>query len=360
MDNLIYVAVLPIVLLLSFIYKKDPHPEGKKLLKKVFGFGCLACVPVIICELLYDFLAQAPEIQTYEQIFINTLLGVGLVEEFFKWIVIWWLCYRNKDFDETYDAIVYASYSSLGFACIENILYVLTSGMLTGIFRAITSVPGHLCFGVIMGYFLGKARLSKARGKSSTGYIILSIVAPTVIHTLYDFFLLAENDTLVLVWLAFIVIMFILCFILVSHSSKRNEPINDAITAQNAAGIAPIAPADNTGVTPSTPPAISPSPVPSAPVEATPTPISVPIAEPTLAPELAQTPVPEPATATAVVPAPTPASEPVVPATVPAAAPNVAPSATPPIQPQPAPISQPMADEAQLPVPDNNPISSLN
>lgn len=357
MDNLIYVAVLPIVLLLSFIYKKDPHPEGKKLLKKVFGFGCLACVPVIICELLYDFLAQAPEIQTYEQIFINTLLGVGLVEEFFKWIVIWWLCYRNKDFDETYDAIVYASYSSLGFACIENILYVLTSGMLTGIFRAITSVPGHLCFGVIMGYFLGKARLSKARGKSSTGYIILSIVAPTVIHTLYDFFLLAENDMLVLVWLAFIVIMFILCFILVSHSSKRNEPINDAITAQNAAGISPIAPANNTGVTPSTP-AMSSSPVPSAPVETTPTPTSASIAEPTPALEPAPTPVPEPATATSATPASTPASEPVMPATVPAAAPSVTPSVTPLAQPQPASISQPVVDEAQLPVPDNNPFSS--
>ncbi|MDO4220256.1 MAG: PrsW family glutamic-type intramembrane protease [Candidatus Saccharibacteria bacterium] len=357
MDNLIYVAVLPIVLLLSFIYKKDPHPEGKKLLKKVFGFGCLACVPVIICELLYDFLAQAPEIQTYEQIFINTLLGVGLVEEFFKWIVIWWLCYRNKDFDETYDAIVYASYSSLGFACIENILYVLTSGMLTGIFRAITSVPGHLCFGVIMGYFLGKARLSKARGKSSTGYIILSIVAPTVIHTLYDFFLLAENDMLVLVWLAFIVIMFILCFILVSHSSKRNEPINDAITAQNAAGISPIAPANNTGVTPSTP-AMSSSPVPSAPVETMPTPTSASIAEPTPALEPAPTPVPEQATATSATPASTPASEPVMPAAVPVAAPSVTPSVTPLAQPQPASISQPVVDEAQLPVPDNNPFSS--
>ena len=59
--------------------------------------------------------------------------------------------------------IVYAVFSSLGFACIENILYVLSGGVGIAILRAILSVPGHMCFGVIMGYFLSQAKVNQVK-----------------------------------------------------------------------------------------------------------------------------------------------------------------------------------------------------
>ena len=71
-------------------------------------------------------------------------------------IVIW----RNKNFNEPFDGIVYACFIGLGFAGIENIMYVFGNdtvggALTTGVMRALLSVPGHFLFAVIMGYFLG-------------------------------------------------------------------------------------------------------------------------------------------------------------------------------------------------------------
>lgn len=265
MDTLIKIAIVPVALLLYFIYKKDPHPESSKLLWKVFGFGCLTTIPVVICELLYDNVLKMPDEGNATMLLLNTFLGVGLIEEFFKWLVVWWLCYRNRDFDETYDAIVYASYSSLGFACVENILFVVINGAGTGIMRAITTVPGHLCLGVIMGYFFGRARKNKADGKSSVVFVILSLIVSAILHTFFDYFIfMAEYDNLaIILWFVFIIIQFIVCFIVVTHISKHNERISDALTADKSVTITPAAPT----AAPTGPAPIAPAePTSSAPI----------------------------------------------------------------------------------------------
>jgi RsiW-degrading membrane proteinase PrsW (M82 family) len=73
--------------------------------------------------------------------------------------------YNNKNFNEPFDGIVYAVIVSMGFATIENIIYVFQYGFATGILRLFTAVPAHAAFGILMGYFLGKAKFT--HGKSS-------------------------------------------------------------------------------------------------------------------------------------------------------------------------------------------------
>lgn len=280
MDTLIEIALVPVILLLLFIYKKDPHPESSKLLWKIFGFGCLTSIPVVICELLYENFLKVPDTGDAKMLLLNTFLGVGLIEEFFKWLVVWWLCYRNKDFDETYDAIVYAAFSSLGFACVENVLFVLVNGAGVGIMRALTTVPGHLCLGVIMGYFFGRARKNKADGKSSAIFIILSLVVSAVLHTFFDYYIfMAEYvEIAILLWFVFILMQFIICFIAVMYISKHNEHISDSITAEAVVAPAPaIAPVMATPAEP-TITATQPAPTvaPIAPAEPSPTPSPIP------------------------------------------------------------------------------------
>ncbi len=235
MDVLLYVAIIPIIILLNYVKKQDPHPENGKLLRKIFIFGCISSIVAIIGETAFDHLwPYYSPIPTYSDIFVENVIGVALIEESVKWLVIWWLCYRNRDFDETYDAIVYAAYSSLGFACVENILYVLMYGIGTGIVRAFTSIPGHLCFAVIMGYFLGRARLAKSKGEPSAGFIMLSLAIPTLIHGMFDFLLSTDNAMHICIWFVFILVLFIFCFNLVSRSAKHNEAICDGATTTTA------------------------------------------------------------------------------------------------------------------------------
>jgi RsiW-degrading membrane proteinase PrsW (M82 family) len=56
------------------------------------------------------------------------------------------------------DGVVYGAVASLGFATLENILYVTPNGFAVAAARAFTAVPGHALLGVIMGYYVGRAK----------------------------------------------------------------------------------------------------------------------------------------------------------------------------------------------------------
>ena len=299
MDSLFKIAVFPVIFLLYFVHKKDPHPEQMKFLMKIFGLGCLSAIPVLFCEMLYDRVLQIPDSYGSFALFWNTFWGIALVEEIFKWIAMFAMSYRSKKFDETYDGIVYGAFSSMGFACIENLLYVVLGfSVVTGIFRAITAVPGHFCYGVIMGYFMSKARYNKENGKSGIVYILLSVLIPTALHALYDYLILDDTGLNILIWFVLIIAMFISCFILIIRAAKNNAPIGApeepvVATLAQTATTAPVAPATPAAqmiqsAAPTEPVApvvtqVAPAPAPTPTIS--PTPASTVAVEPTPAPQ---------------------------------------------------------------------------
>ena len=235
MIYLLLLAILPVILLCLFIYKKDVNREPKGLLAKMFIFGFLSAIPIVIIELLLGIFFSTKGETNFLILFINVFISVALIEEGFKWLVVKIFGYNNKEFDEVYDVIVYSVFASLGFACIENILYVLGGGIGTAIVRAILSVPGHMCFGVIMGYFLSQSKVNQNNGNYSiyTRNIIFSILFPTLAHTIYDALLFYAVETAsiltILIFLVFDIVMVVLCFITVGKTSKIQKNLNKSI-----------------------------------------------------------------------------------------------------------------------------------
>lgn len=228
MDNLLYIAVLPVVLLLIYIYKKDTHKEPGNVLAKIFFFGALTVIPAGILEIILNPFFPTDYYESLGKLFVSVLIGVALIEELVKWLVIKLIIYKNEHFDETFDGIVYAVFSSLGFACIENILYVFTMGPGTAVLRAVTAVPLHACTGIVMGYFIGKAKLCAKNNKSQeTTNIILSLLIPTVIHAIYDFLVFTKRMDFIIIWIGFVIAIYIICFILVKSSTKLNISTSD-------------------------------------------------------------------------------------------------------------------------------------
>lgn len=223
MDILLYLAIIPIFLLLLFIYKKDTKSEPMGMVVKMFFLGVFSCIPTVIVELFLDGLFSTENFSSLARLFVNVFIGVALVEEFFKWIIVKLVGYNNSNHDETYDAIVYSVFASLGFACFENIGYVFSYGFTTALVRAFTAVPGHACFGVMMGYFFSKAKQSTHNGSNKEGlYLLLSLVVPTLVHTVYDFLVFSQVEFLNGIWFLFVIVLFIVCFILVSKAAKEN------------------------------------------------------------------------------------------------------------------------------------------
>ena len=124
--------------------------------------------------------------------------------------------YKNKEFDEIYDIIIYSVFVALGFAAFENILYVLgnetiEASITTGVLRAILAVPGHACDGLFMGYYLSLAKISELQNQKeeSKKYLLKSLLIPTILHGTYDFCIFTGMPIFLLVFLIFVIWMYI-------------------------------------------------------------------------------------------------------------------------------------------------------
>ncbi len=185
--SLILIAVAPILVVILYIYIQDKYekePNGLLLVSFLLG----AIFSVILVFILYLFTGRwIPVTDEYSiwQQFVQAFFVVALAEEFSKYIMVKYFAQPRKAFNEPYDGIVYAVMVSMGFACTENILYVLQGGYTTAILRAITAVPAHAIFGILMGYYMGKAKFSNNRFIFNMSGLFLAVL----FHGAYDFFL---------------------------------------------------------------------------------------------------------------------------------------------------------------------------
>ena len=182
---LLALAMAPGVAIGLYIYLKDKHErEPVSLLLISFLYGALSTVVTLIISFSLDLLMTFKENDEVHQ-FVNAFFKVALVEEFSKFIFIRFVLYNNKNFNEPFDGIVYAVMVGMGFATLENILYVFQYGVATGILRMFTAVPAHATFAVLMGYFLGKAKFSH---RKELTYSVVALLVATGFHGSYDYF----------------------------------------------------------------------------------------------------------------------------------------------------------------------------
>jgi RsiW-degrading membrane proteinase PrsW (M82 family) len=127
------------------------------------------------------------------RVFYEAFIVAALNEEALKFMAFMIFIWNDRNFNENFDGIVYAVFISLGFAGIENILYVIQGGIGTGILRAFTSVPGHALDGVFMGYFLARAKFNPALKYEN---LFLAFIVPFLLHGIWDFliFLIRDNQ----------------------------------------------------------------------------------------------------------------------------------------------------------------------
>lgn len=198
--NLLVMAVAPAIALMYFFWLKDKYePEPRNKIALVMFLGGLTVIPAIILEVLGDKIVHiadegAPPLIA---LFIHTFLVIAGSEELGKYLVVRLTLYRDPEFDEPYDGIVYCVAASLGFALVENVFYCLSGGAGVAILRALLAVPAHALFGVAMGYFVGMARFSNNRSVAVQLHII-GFFSAVAMHGAYDFVLFSQRPLLML------------------------------------------------------------------------------------------------------------------------------------------------------------------
>ncbi|MBR1785269.1 MAG: PrsW family intramembrane metalloprotease [Bacteroidales bacterium] len=184
-------AVVPVALLLIFVYRKDKiHPEPLGKLVLTFFMGCLSVLPAAVQEML--LMPFAPQGAVPDGLYSGFVVA-GFSEELWKLLLLLLVIWRSPHFDEYFDGIVYACFLSMGFACVENVQYVLggTDPMGTAIMRGLLAVPAHFLFAVTMGYYVSLAKFDPAHRGSHLGKALLF---PVLLHGTYDSLLMVSDN----------------------------------------------------------------------------------------------------------------------------------------------------------------------
>ena len=190
--TLLIASAFPVIIFLYMIYQKDHEKEPLSLLLKCLFGGCLCTFLSLSMSLplgQLDGLFQGNFLEAFHQAFLQA----AIPEEVAKFGVLYFFVWKSRELNHHYDGIVYSVFVSLGFALIENILYVFEGGLSVAFMRAILAVPGHGLDGVLMGYYFSLARFHE--GKKRKEYLILSLAVPIIFHGAYDFLIFYSVKT---------------------------------------------------------------------------------------------------------------------------------------------------------------------
>lgn len=215
-------ALIPAIVLLGYIYWRDrKSPEPLKQLLKATAWGVLAIPLTLVIVYPLQWIGIIPEeYTTIGGAIYDAFMSAAIPEELSKLLLLWLFLRKNPYFDERMDGIVYAVCVSLGFAGLENILYVVLNEdwASIAISRAIFAVPGHFCYGVMMGYFYS---LAKFEPLHRTRYSALALLVPVVAHGVYDS-LLFIMQVYIPTWLESILLLcfLVFCFYLWKWASR--------------------------------------------------------------------------------------------------------------------------------------------
>lgn len=231
LSNIVWIylvaAVLPAMILFIYIYNQQGvHRQPASLMWKLFGAGALAAIIASVLEYIGTNIFDArTTLKGNEYYLVFALLVIGVIEEGSKFLFLKKETWNVLCFETRFDGIIYSVAVGLGFAILENINYVFSYGLSTATVRAFTAIPGHLSFGVIMGYFYGRAKFFHDTGHDSLSVLsqAAGLGCAIVLHGLYDAMSMINTTKSNLIFFVILIVIYIIIFRLVKHEAQTDQ-----------------------------------------------------------------------------------------------------------------------------------------
>lgn len=187
-------GILPSLTWLFYYLRKDVHPESNSMILKIFAFGALVTLPVFFIQIGLNFLLEKIALPSLLNSLLYWFIVIALTEELFKFLVVKMKVIGSPELDEPLDIMLFMVISALGFAALENILYLfspistisfadlINRTLIISFIRFIGATFLHtLCAGTI-GYFLALGIC-----KSQKRYLLAGFLIAVLLHGLYNF-----------------------------------------------------------------------------------------------------------------------------------------------------------------------------
>ena len=258
-----FLSILPSFLLCWYVYRKDAvEKEPFRVLALLFAAGAAAYVPCrfaepFLCDLIDRAFSQCRSVNvlgvtTFANAgaelchhILSAFLAIALLEETVRLVVLHFLTRKEPEFNYCFDGIVYSVFVALGFAAAKSVGYALTDGWDVLLLRAAAIAPSCFLYGVVSGVFYSRSRVYALAGEKEKELLRMGTVekrrvagrvrlylpvllAPALLHGLYELSELYVAPTLRFLAAIASLILLVICFLFVRRISKRDEPISAA------------------------------------------------------------------------------------------------------------------------------------
>ena len=223
-------AVLPAAYLLYRVYQMDTiEKEPWAMLKKLLLWGAISGVPAALVEsLLTGLLLRALTAGTVVYNLVAGFVVAALVEESFKFFFLYKFTFQDPAFNYRFDGVVYAVFVSMGFAILENVLYVFQGGLGVAVTRALLALPLHAACGVYMGIAYGQQKVQSLYKPASFGAVARACLpVPILIHGFYDFCAFMQTGLFTVIFIVFVVAVFVLTLKQLQRATREDRPVNE-------------------------------------------------------------------------------------------------------------------------------------
>lgn len=206
--ELILLAIAPILVYILWAYLKDEYEkEPIMILSKFFMLGAITSILGIVVE---ETLIKINVFDNFSHILYMAFIVAAFTEEGLKAMVLIPTLLQEKHFNEKLDGVIYSIFLSLGFAAVENIIYIffedIRSVLEVGLIRGVISIPAHIMFGITMGYYISKYKFTNKSTRKKE-YLIMAILSPILLHGVFNFILMIPYRWSIIVFVAYIVIL---------------------------------------------------------------------------------------------------------------------------------------------------------
>ena len=205
---ILILALLPVVCFLVWIYYKDKYEkEPVAKLVQYFFMGILVSILAIFMEL---YLSKFNNLSGIESNIYTAFFVAAFTEEGVKSIILIPMLLGEKDFNEKLDGIIYSIVLSLGFATVENIIYLMKErvdlSLGLAITRGLISIPSHIMFAITMGYYISKYKFAKDNNKKIK-YLFYAVIIPILLHGVFDFILMIGYRWAIIVFIVYVIFL---------------------------------------------------------------------------------------------------------------------------------------------------------
>jgi RsiW-degrading membrane proteinase PrsW (M82 family) len=187
-------SLLPCILWLWYFSSRSLYKRPSlRVLGVTFFLGALATIPALFLNLVgQNFFLKHFGSNQFSHILV-LLFIVGPVEELVKLLAVYLYAYRKPQFDEPLDGVIFSATAALGFAAVENVVYLGQHDPMLVLLRGPLSNPGHALFSALWGLSLSRAKAAPNLVRMRFSIIAGGLLAASLLHSLFDILLVASS-----------------------------------------------------------------------------------------------------------------------------------------------------------------------